>query len=370
MDKEFETADEKMERLMHALNKWEVAKFLTDTCGEDAVKAARFSLAKYEAEKQAAEELEVDLTTLQGAMAKANEDNALDEYEPSWKPKKITLGVNKTKIGLHGKAVNAKPDAPIKKFNQIVNAGDSTFKKLTSEDSELPWAGGSNTPRNVANRVQMLKRAAKRSIENRKACEAEHCHLNETAMSILKSHLKEGVAGRVNNDTAAAKTIVAKPMTSEPSVRDQLPREFQDSGLLPARSQKDIAAMNAMRDRMSVKVAAEKISLTNPADFNPRIQKSEDNSYNAVRGRMKSDTAAAATIARPTNIKFNDEEASQQLPQVPEIEPPLKNGESMAAATYPQNRGGKAVRGQDQFDVSLKSPAPPKQGFASVNGAI
>jgi hypothetical protein len=183
----------------------------------------------------------------------------LEELQPtpSWKPKTITVGGNKTKTVFKG--VSAKPDAPVKKFSSIVNKSTSDFNRLTAEDhiddhrsanGELPWK-----KRNVsADQVAAVKRAALKSREAQKQDLEEHqiFNVNETAMAILRRarDLKETI-------TPAQQTIVAHG-TSAQAVAAALPKAWTNSDEAPVMAVKDVDTRSALPDEFRPQTAAEK----------------------------------------------------------------------------------------------------------------
>lgn len=310
---------EKLRRLEHLLGQAETAEWLYHN--EPAALAV--ALKRVE---EARDTEDNDPATIRGAMKIANEAG-----EP-WRAKPIKLGVNKSKVRFNG--VSAKPDAPTKSFNSVVNKSTNDFNKLTSEDETLPWIDP-NARRNTKNKVAIIKDCVKRTIQARQ--EADPYKLNHVAEAILARKVL-----KVNESlTQARASIRAYPSNAEGSAKipTRIPTDFDSV----AQKQADTRA------RM-------------PAEFAPKIEKTEDRSYAAIAKR----TAAQKTIERPTKIDFVDQERDRQLPQVPEISPHIGDDEpSMAAQTY-RNFPNMSK----QWKVSLQSPAAPKQGFDPVNGAI
>jgi hypothetical protein len=265
---ELKQAQADLRRLSRMLGTFEIAKDLVDTYGMETVGEALSMVEAANAENE-----DPGPATIQGAMKIANEAG-----EP-WRAKPIQLGKNRSVVKFNG--VSAKPDAPVKKFNQIVNKSTSDFARLTAEDrDELPWKR-----RDVsASKLRVIKDAVLRSQETKKKCVEEHqaFSVNETAMSILKAHTARKALQEGNN-TSAARTIVANGTPTEKSVKDMLPPSWKNSNEVPTLPvERDINTQNAL-----------------PDDFKPKIEKTEDRSFGAQAARTK----AAATIARPVASK-------------------------------------------------------------------
>ena len=271
---------ENLRKLERFLSSYETASFLVDCVGPSALATAVKMV------KANDDDAIPDPATIRGAMKIANEAG-----EP-WRAKPIKLGANRSKVRFNG--VSAKPDAPTKTFNSIVNKSTSDFNKLTAED-ELPWASSSNNSRITSSKLRVIKDAVLKSRaaqpQNRSVSEA--FTVNDTALSILRARaLKEG------NNTPAARTIVPHPLTSGKSVRTQLPPEFSDSGLVPAQRERSVASML-------------------PAEWKDAKKATVSQEYmDAARaikaGHVKSLTDAAATIKRPANPDFSNPETNDQ----------------------------------------------------------
>lgn len=146
--------------------------------------------------------------------------------------KEIILGKNKTKVLDNRNGNNSN--------KRITNSmSEDQLDNHRSTNGELPWIDPSRD-RLTARRVKVIKDAVRKSINARQEGFEGHFKINETAGAILKHHvaLKEG--------TAAARTITPFPMDKEPSVREQLPSAFKESGLLPAKKQKKTLLMLMM----------------------------------------------------------------------------------------------------------------------------
>jgi hypothetical protein len=119
-DTELQQAQADLRRLSRMLGTFELAKDLVDTYGMETVGEALSMVEAANANSEA--------STIKGAMKIANEAG-----EP-WRAKPIVLGKNRSKIKFNG--VSAKPDAPVKTFNSIVNKSTSDFNKLTAENDD------------------------------------------------------------------------------------------------------------------------------------------------------------------------------------------------------------------------------------------
>jgi hypothetical protein len=203
----------------------------------DAGLAERYGARFIDPELDGQADEENDPATIQGAMKIANEAG-----EP-WRAKPIKLNANRSKVRFNG--VSAKPDAPTKTFNSIVNKSTSDFNKLTSEDQldnhrsankELDWVDPERD-RATASKVKMIKDACRKSREARE--QDNPFKLSSVAESILSKKSAESRALKEANTTAAARTLQTYRV-DEPSVRDQLPNTFKQSGLLPAKAQPNI----------------------------------------------------------------------------------------------------------------------------------
>jgi hypothetical protein len=334
-----------LERLNKALSTYEVAEHIFKI---DDGKTLSDCL------KIGVEGQDLDPSTIAGAM-KITRTKQLEALQPtaSWKPKTITVGGNKTKTVFNG--VSAKPDAPVKKFSSIVNKSTSDFNRLTAEDhiedhrsanGELPWV-----KRKVsAAQVATVKRAALKSVENQRQCveERQAFNVNETAMAILRRarDLKE------TNNTPAACTIVAHPLSGESSVKAQLQKGFSDSRLADATVQRNVADANDISIRMPELNTRERL----PDDFKPKITPTIDQSFAAQ-------TRAAKTLDRPkpefVDTSKNDQcsiSVNQPSVKVPTIAPPLMNGKSMGAETYKNH-----PEQEPRWNVSLSKPRQPVQ---------
>jgi hypothetical protein len=117
--------------------------------------------------------------------------------------------------------------------------------------------------------------------------------------------------------TPAARTI---SIPRERTTADLLPLEFANA--------KDV----------SVNPPSRTVADYLPDDFRPKITATKDRSFVAR-------TKAAATIKRPSDIDFKDQEAAQQLPK----------------ATTTQALDKTNSNRQAQLDVNLRSPKKPAQ---------
>jgi hypothetical protein len=213
-------------------------------------------------------------------------------------------------IKMNGKVVNSKP----KKLSDILTS--------EAESDELDWATSAPKVNYVKHAdpsrraiskdaLRLAKAAVMRSQTNRAALEEHQGMINPKAMEILSRKLHEGALNVPT--TRAAATLQTHPSGAVGNVKipKHVPTEFDS---VAARKADTLARI--------------------PPEF--RIQKTEDRSFGAMAQRTK----AAATLNRPkpefkdtANNDQGDESFNQPSAKIPNIEPPIKDGESMAAST-------------------------------------
>jgi hypothetical protein len=183
----------------------------------------------------------------------------------------IVMGKHPTKVGMHTAGMDKK-DTSSRSFNNAANQVSKVQKsmseaefiaraKFMSEDNidnhrnsngssdELPWASGQHTPRNVANKVRIVKSAVLKSLETRKACQEEYDgHVNEGAYTLLKKAADRKL--QESNNTVAARSIATHARPIEDSVRNRLPADFKANPLSQAEVQKNVADADAVSIRM------------------------------------------------------------------------------------------------------------------------
>jgi hypothetical protein len=284
------------------------------------------------------------LALLQGANEEAGGPlslkNALKNTPNARGKDPIVMGANPSKVGLHTAGDDKfKPKDGTKAFQTAADKVQRISRGLATEDQfpdhrtvnngELGWIKRKPSADQLATvKKAALKCAAQRN-ENRFA-------VNETAMQILKAHSER----KLQEATAAARTIVAHPLTGENSVKAALPKEFSGSRLADATVQRNVADAADV----SIRMPNWDVKSSLPDEFRPKIEKTADRSFGA----------AAKSIQRPSDIDFKDQEAAQELPK----------------ATTTQAQDKTNDNRDPVWDVNLKSPKKPQQGFASVNGAI
>jgi hypothetical protein len=354
----------KLNRLSRMLGEFEIARDLVDVYGIDTVQAAMELLLANEARDDANnDENDNDSEPALSLVDALKHRSAPTSVKSPKANKLIIMGKNKTKAVMNG----VQKDTSSRSFNSAANQVSKVQKgmseaefmaraKYMSENGiedhrntngareELPWADGQHTPRNVANKVRMVKDAVKRSFATKAACEAEHAPhgVNRVAENILAAKvagvsLKEYVSGQQNSaQTAAQKSIMPHKMASEQSVRNRLPPDFRANSLSQIEVQKNVAdAETAIR----MKSYDTRSSL--PNEWKPRIEVSSDNSYKAQFGRMQADTKGGKTLDKGKPQFTHDNSLNDQgsiSPNQPNVKPPKngnpKDGVSFGARTY------------------------------------
>jgi hypothetical protein len=170
--------------------------------------------------------------------------------------------------------------------------------------------------------IRNVKATVLRSREGRSI---EENSVNPYAESLLRRKLNESLM------TAAQKSIATFPSNAVGNsikIPKTVPTEFDSVEQRKADTQARI-----------------------PDFFKNKIERTTDNSYAAIAQRTK----AAQTLNRPKpDFKSNEDNdqgsisVNQPSAKIPQIEPPLEDGKSMAASTLPQNRKGKAYNGDPQ----------------------
>lgn len=294
---ELAKANAELKHLERILGEFEIARDLVDTCGVNVLQRA---FSSHQARKAALEEDELN-PTLKRAFANTPQARG---REP------IKLFKNRT--GIRDTRVSAKPDAPARKFNSIVNSADKDFNRLTAESNELPWLRTSNGRNLSASAVKAVKEAVLRSRgerlqgERRSIEEGQRVAVNNVAESILRRKALQEVI------SAAAQTI-------------RIPRERTTADLLP------LEFANAKG--VSVNPPSCTVADHLPDDFKPKITPTRDASFVAR-------TAAAKTLDRTKTMEVPNPETNAQgavadkfWPHpVPNVEGP-QNGNSIGAQT-------------------------------------
>lgn len=290
---------ENLRKLERFLSSYETAAFLVDCVGPTALATATRLVGERRDDADSPEADDNSPPTL--AQALRNTPNSRE------KPP-IVLG-SKSALGLHGKQVR-KASGPVQKdnssaaFSQAGNAVTKARKALS--DSYIDQHRGVNwvdpaRDRAAASKVKLIKDACRKSREIAEG--KDPYKLNPVMENILHKRLALQESANQNN-TPAAQTIRAHSSPSESSVRAKLPSEFRDDPLSNARRQKDV---NDITDATTTKRDWRIGEVAN------KITPTIDNSYSAIRGRMKSDTTAGKTIDRgkPDFSKSNPHETAQ-----------------------------------------------------------
>ena len=99
--------------------------------------------------------------------------------------------------------------------------------------------------------------------------------------------------------TSAARTLKTTPLTGEPSLKTQLPKDFSDNPLSNIEVQKNVNGTTKATTHLPTDVAIRMPEFDTrkslPAEFSPKLTASQDNSF----GAMALGTKAAATLDRP-----------------------------------------------------------------------
>jgi hypothetical protein len=308
-DAEYAKEMANLAKLEKFMGQMETAEFLYDCAGPSAITTA----LKRIQEKRDNEDLPEN-----DSDGTDTEDNGLSlksamKNTPNSREKPtIVLGANKTKILDTRVKFNCGPALKNNSGKAFASAGKSIASAQKSlADSFIDDHRGVNwinpeRERATKNHVRIVKDAVKKSLANRAACEAEYFGLtNEKAIQILcnRKALQESL-------TPAQASIVPHKMASEASVRAKLPKEFLENPLSAAQRQRDVNDVTAETTSIRVKDYGTRQSL--PPEF-AAIKPSQDNSYKAISGRMKSDTAAGRSLdkGKPDFRKSNPEQTDQ-----------------------------------------------------------
>ena len=262
----------------------------------------------------------------------------------------IKIGQNRTPI-MNGKSVTKTSS-----FKDIADAPIRAFNKIANEDrGELPWIRSASQLQLSENAVKILKNAVARKQAIDKACREEFANraVKNVKDRILQKHEIEEAL------TPAARTIVAKPLTGERSVKTQLPREFSDNPLSNIQVQKNVndttKATTTSFDLPAVRMNdyAETAKFL-PDEWRPKLTASSDNSFKAQFGRMKNDTPAEATRERPVastagidNPETNDQRevadkyygAGKSRPKATTVQTKDKTNPKTCEGQWPSNPG-------------------------------
>jgi hypothetical protein len=265
-------AQAQLDIMERALKEFEVAKWLIDTQGVEAVSEA---LRRVEERRDDANSPENDddgeddensnnPAHLRDAM---RHRAAPTSVKSSIKGKEIILGRNKTKVGFGG----VEKKNTTKSFSNAKSMSEDQITK--SSNGELPWLSRKG---NNVSKVQLIKSAC---AKVRAAKESENPYkLNAVMENFLRKKAAETRALKEAALTPAQRSILPHPSAAEGSykVPARVPSEF------------DSAAQRALDTKARI-----------PAEFAPKIEATKDRSF----GAMARSTKAAQTIARPVASK-------------------------------------------------------------------
>jgi hypothetical protein len=335
-----------LDRLNKAIGTYDVASYLFSL---DNGKTLKTCLAIAEAANDVDAQIEKGVKKVIGGADDVDEDKPTlakalaNTPAPSRTKPDIVVGKNKSKTMFSG----LPKDNSTRSFNKASDTAQKVGRGM-SEAEFLDSHRGVNwvdpeRDRAAAKHVKTVKDAVKKSLANKATCESEH-GINKIAETILAAKvagvsLKEYVSGQHNSpQTTAQRTIMPHSRPSEDSVRNRLPSSFQSNPLSTAQRQKDVNDITNETTSIRVKDYNTRNSL--PPEF-AAIKPSQDNSFKAISGRMKSDTVAGKSIYKGKPQFTHDNSTNDQgsiSPNRPSATPP-KNGNpnggvSFGARTY------------------------------------
>jgi hypothetical protein len=206
----------------------------------------------------------------------------------------------------------------------------------------------------VTIRGSALKKAAKRRAEMFEDIETAEWLDN------IRERIEEA------KTTAAARTLQTHRV-DEPSVRDQLPDSFKQSGLLPAQAQPNFDNTTAATTKLptdndvAIRVKDYDTRASLPKEF-ASIDKYEDQSFVAQAGRMKNPTKAAASRERPIaskDVGHGNDDQNNVSYLTPNRTPAVKD--QTQDYVFPVgSKNGKCPNIQPQYVADLAHLASPR----------
>ena len=297
-----------LERLNKALSTWEVAEQIFKV---DNGKTLSEALMLLEAAN------DPDPSTIKGAVricrSKELEELAVDDEKQNWiknEPAmknhirgsgKITLMKNKSGLAFNGKTITRSSPS----FNDIVDAPQRAFNKVVDEDRrEIPWIKSVYQLNLNEKATDVLKRAVARKQAIDKACREKSANraVKNVKDRILQRHQIEETI------TPAARTLKTHQV-NEPTVYNQLPKDFSDSRLAGIQRQPNVARAADVESLPALRMpdyADTKAMMPDYWKRNPKITPTVDNSFSAMK------TRAAQTLERPKGQEVPNPETNDQ----------------------------------------------------------
>jgi len=336
---QIEREQQSLRRLEKALGLYEIASFLLDTAGPEAVGTAlkrieeqreqepTIAWAMANPQKYQEKEEYMDNGELVNAIVEAvdngDDDTLEDLLEKIRERRKIRLGVNRTKISdnrlgfnKHVRDFHSLVNKPINDFNRLARL-HREGEQLTDEEFEALAENVMNEDdsnnlvnENVSFRIRQImiqKAAEKRDAEKRE-----------------KAGVEFGRNRLANEALPPAQASIAAHGTP---------------------SAQEVAKMMSTDDD-AIRVAEVDTRKALPPEFS--IQPTEDRSFAAAAKRTK----AAATIARPSKIDFKDQENEEDLPRYWRREKAANTAANVpAASTYKSQPNQQGYTKMDPEDV-------------------
>jgi hypothetical protein len=340
-------AQAQLDMLERALKEYDVAKFLVDTQGIPAVSEAlrRVEAAHAENDENMNDDDADPLSLRQALKHRAAPTGARSPTDG----KMIKLGVNRSKVSFSGQDVRKNPT---KSYDDAVGRVENISKSMAEDENCVPWKRRNASSSQVA----MVKKAVLRSREAQKEGFEGHFTVSESTAAMLRAHIARKASLKEGTLTPAQRSISAHPSAAErsPKIPARVPSEF------------DSAAQRAADTKARI-----------PAEFRPKITPTEDKSF----GAMARSTKAASTLKnQPNHEKSTLDDNKNYGPNGPR----LPDVDGMTGTELPQPNvkgrtpnyvgpvGAKSnfPNKEKNWDVSLRSPKPPKQQFDPIDGAI
>jgi hypothetical protein len=380
----------KLSRLSRMLGEFEIARDLVDVYGIDTVQAAMELLLANEARDNAGNPEDDDNsgpTTIKGALKNAKGHNSniiimgknltpVNDTRVSKGPKKFkpfepkdnsnkAFGAASSRVSSAQKSLASEGMSEaefLARAKFMSEGGIEDHRNSNGATETLPWAGGQHTPRNVAGKIKVIKDACRKSREAQ--TEEDPYKLNHVAESFLSKKAAESKALKEAALTPAQKTIATHARPSEESVANRLPASFRSNALSKIEVNRDNDV--AYKAETSIRMKDYDTRSAIPDYWKPKLLATTDNSYKAQYRRMQADTKAGQSLdkGKPQFTQDNSKnqdgstpESNRPFAKIPDIEPPIKDGEPSMGANTLKNHQNQ----ERQWDVSLSRPKRPVQ---------